>query len=1175
MSLLLQANAEPIPGYVLLERLGAGGYGEVWKALAPGGLTKAVKLVYGRMSEARAARELKALSRIREVRHPFLLSLERFDVVDGQLVIVTELADASLADRYRECREQQLPGIPRQELLEYLSDAAHALDYMSDRFGLQHLDIKPENLLLVGGRVKVADFGLVKDLQETQLTCVGGVTPLYATPEAFAGKASRYSDQYSLAIVYQEMLTGTFPFPGQTTAQLANQHLYGEPLLAPLPPADRAIVARALAKRPEERWASCRQFIEMLRASEGRGSATAATCGKGYAAPPTPVPNDRQGSAAVDARGNCWPAERIAESRSQYVPGLPPPSSSPDLHLADEGMHQAQQKTSATRSDPTQAEADNQTSGDGMRLLSGSTSRDVASQPAVDVEALERFAGPNLADLDLVSQPLAVHPALILGLGGTGGVVLRRLRALLGQQYDGLQRLPAWRWLWLETDARCLVALHQAGQQWLAEETMLLPLRRTSDYRASAAELLAWLSRRWLYNIPRSQRTEGLRPLGRLAWYDHQAQLAARIRHLVQAAVSPEALECTRSTVGAVERVCEPRAYVVASLAGGTCGMLLDVAASLRSVLSELGYPTAAVHLLLPFFTGHQSSANDLRRTNAYAALSELNYLAASSGRPPWDSVYVVDWGQLSGEAEHAQQAAALADYLALELTTPCGPLLQQCRAAAAAHESGPHGLGVRTFAVRRLCTGKYEAAEQQAWSLARRVASTWRDREATGRMSVQSPTLEPDELLARLSQAAEGLLGGPPPACLAQLAADAGSPAAVRERLCQVLGPLPGRPPQLALHTGEMAPNQSRLECTLHTVARRLAAEAGQNIANCVLGHVNGPRVRLGTALRSLDAWQTFLRDARQPIEAELAGYEAVYAGGDQPARSTPATARSGASRGRRNLDIIRPAELARILLRARLVEAAALVYRDLTAQLHALGETLGRLRAGLEQVEQLLAAGPADASNEPACADALAALASDEQMAASLEAEFVATTLMPEGGPLEVMQRPSGPQHVADQLYRLARRTLRQQTESLNMASMLLQRHPQPATLRAVLAHELAQAMPRLAIPAERQRLLVLLPQSPAGNEIEALLRQLAPHKTMVTRGGSGDVVFCLEAGPRHAVAVASALIDYRPDLAAAARRVLSRADVPWRELPLALRPEEQNSPCAAPTASPAKVV
>ena len=77
-------RSEPIPGYLLRKRLGAGGYGEVWAADAPGGLVKAIKFVYGLMDESRAAREFKSLSLIKGVRHPFLLSLERIEVLEGQ-----------------------------------------------------------------------------------------------------------------------------------------------------------------------------------------------------------------------------------------------------------------------------------------------------------------------------------------------------------------------------------------------------------------------------------------------------------------------------------------------------------------------------------------------------------------------------------------------------------------------------------------------------------------------------------------------------------------------------------------------------------------------------------------------------------------------------------------------------------------------------------------------------------------------------------------------------------------------------------------------------------------------------------------------------------------------------------------------------------------------------------
>src|SRR5687768_8703220 len=99
-STIIRAGYEPIPGYVLRQRLGAGGYGEVWSADAPGGLQKAIKLVYGTLDEQRATSELRSLQRIRQVHHPLLLSIERIEIVNAQLIIVTELAESSLIDYY-------------------------------------------------------------------------------------------------------------------------------------------------------------------------------------------------------------------------------------------------------------------------------------------------------------------------------------------------------------------------------------------------------------------------------------------------------------------------------------------------------------------------------------------------------------------------------------------------------------------------------------------------------------------------------------------------------------------------------------------------------------------------------------------------------------------------------------------------------------------------------------------------------------------------------------------------------------------------------------------------------------------------------------------------------------------------------------------------------------------
>ena len=138
------APSKDILGYTLKERIGSGGFGEVWSAVAPGGMLKAVKIVYGYHDEKRAQGELKALDRVKELRHPFLLSLERIEIFEGQLIVVSELADKSMADLFNELAVKGEPGIPREQLIKYMRDAADALDYLSDEHNLQHLDISTD-----------------------------------------------------------------------------------------------------------------------------------------------------------------------------------------------------------------------------------------------------------------------------------------------------------------------------------------------------------------------------------------------------------------------------------------------------------------------------------------------------------------------------------------------------------------------------------------------------------------------------------------------------------------------------------------------------------------------------------------------------------------------------------------------------------------------------------------------------------------------------------------------------------------------------------------------------------------------------------------------------------------------------------------------------------------------
>src|SRR5713101_4979561 len=114
MSWLREPDAEPIPGYRLISPLGTGGFGEVWKCEAPGDILKAIKFVYGNLNSLdgdayRAEQEYKAMQRVKEVRYPFLLPMDRIELVEGELFIVMELAEKSLYDVNAEYQKQGLP----------------------------------------------------------------------------------------------------------------------------------------------------------------------------------------------------------------------------------------------------------------------------------------------------------------------------------------------------------------------------------------------------------------------------------------------------------------------------------------------------------------------------------------------------------------------------------------------------------------------------------------------------------------------------------------------------------------------------------------------------------------------------------------------------------------------------------------------------------------------------------------------------------------------------------------------------------------------------------------------------------------------------------------------------------------------------------------------------------
>ncbi|WAL71365.1 serine/threonine-protein kinase [Kitasatospora sp. YST-16] len=247
--------------YALSERLGSGAMGEVWRAEDQVlGRQVAVKIVLPALLEdevfaARFRREATVLAAMnhRGVVHIHDYGEDGTDPDARTAYIVMELLTGKPLDRAR--GRTAFPPDRALDVAAQVLDALHA----AHQQGIVHRDIKPSNLMIdADGRITVTDFGIARSLADSRITTSHAVigTALYMAPERAEGKdASAVSDLYSVGVVLYELLAGAVPFTGGTPLEVVLKHVR-EPvpeLPAEIPAPVRALVARALAKQPEDR----------------------------------------------------------------------------------------------------------------------------------------------------------------------------------------------------------------------------------------------------------------------------------------------------------------------------------------------------------------------------------------------------------------------------------------------------------------------------------------------------------------------------------------------------------------------------------------------------------------------------------------------------------------------------------------------------------------------------------------------------------------------------------------------------------------------------------------------------------------------------------------------------------------------------------------------------------
>ncbi len=293
---------EHLGNYRLVRLLGSGGFADVYLAEQVYLNTlAAIKVLNTHLTPETLGNFLSEARQLSHLDHPHIIRVLDFGLAQERPYLVMEYAPGGTL-RERHPRGSR---VPLQAIVSYVTDVAPALQYAHDQ-GLVHGDLKPENLLLgKQERVLLSDFGIALLVPATNSLYVPHMygTLIYMAPEQIRGAPSLQSDQYALAVMMYEWLSGQPPFQG-SAAEVVSQHLFAIPTLLreqypEIPLAVERVVLKALSKDPKLRFVDVLSFATALR--EASQPETSADPFQAYAKsimPSTPLKGEK---AATDS----------------------------------------------------------------------------------------------------------------------------------------------------------------------------------------------------------------------------------------------------------------------------------------------------------------------------------------------------------------------------------------------------------------------------------------------------------------------------------------------------------------------------------------------------------------------------------------------------------------------------------------------------------------------------------------------------------------------------------------------------------------------------------------------------------------------------------------------------------------------------------------------------------